>query len=85
MNRVITIFFLLSLVFCAAWAFNLYAQDLDGKDLLELRCRSCHNLDRVNQADKDRKAWEKTINKMINIGASVEGQEKQAILDHLAP
>lgn len=85
MNRVITIIFVLSLVFSASLAFNLYAEVPEGKTLLEQRCQSCHNLDRVQKADKDRDAWEKTIDKMISIGAKVDDQEKQGILDYLAP
>jgi len=57
---------------------------LDGKQLVEERCTGCHGLDRIESAEYDRAGWESTIKRMINKGAKLSDEEKDAVLDHLA-
>jgi mono/diheme cytochrome c family protein len=57
---------------------------LDGEKLVQERCASCHGLDRIDSADKDRDGWEKTVDQMISKGAQVNDAERQAVIDYLS-
>ncbi|MBN2289399.1 MAG: hypothetical protein JXQ83_08715, partial [Candidatus Glassbacteria bacterium] len=58
---------------------------LSGSALLGERCTVCHDLDRVNSAltVKDRAAWETTVDRMIGMGAVLDNDEKEVLLDYL--
>ncbi|MGM0424284.1 MAG: hypothetical protein ACQEQX_05100 [Thermodesulfobacteriota bacterium] len=60
------------------------ASNLDGEQLLELRCNECHNLERVRAKEKSRQQWESTVDRMINMGANLNEEEKEAVLDYLS-
>ena len=55
----------------------------DGKSVMESRCGSCHGLDRITSKSKDRDAWQTTVNRMIGKGATVNAEEKAALIDYL--
>lgn len=54
------------------------------EQLAQDKCTTCHPYDRVEQADKDRAGWESTVDRMIELGAQVNEEEKQRIVDYLA-
>ncbi|MFO8032347.1 MAG: hypothetical protein R6U22_07365 [Desulfohalobiaceae bacterium] len=60
------------------------ASNLDGEQLIELRCNECHNLERVRAKEKSRQQWESTVDRMINMGANLNEEEKEAVLDYLS-
>jgi cytochrome c5 len=55
----------------------------DGKAIMEDRCGGCHGLDRVTSKTKDRDAWQATINRMVSKGATLNDEEKAALIDYL--
>jgi cytochrome c5 len=57
---------------------------LDGATLVQERCTQCHTLDRVAAEDGDAAKWTAIVNEMIANGASLNDQEKQAVIDYLA-
>jgi thiosulfate/3-mercaptopyruvate sulfurtransferase len=56
---------------------------LDGKQLVQKRCISCHNDSRIYNKKRDEKYWVKTIDRMIRKGATLNEKEKDAIIKHL--
>jgi hypothetical protein len=57
---------------------------LDGATLLEARCTTCHNLDRVDAQDLDFAGWVAVIQRMIDKGARLSAEEKTVLADYLA-
>lgn len=57
---------------------------LDGKKLIDERCAVCHTLEKVQSAQKDRAGWEITVERMIQSGARLTEEEKNAVIDYLA-
>jgi mono/diheme cytochrome c family protein len=58
-----------------------------GKELVSAHCAICHSLDYIpmNSMFLDRKGWEKTVDKMINVmGAPIKPEDVPAIVDYLA-
>jgi hypothetical protein len=56
----------------------------DAKALMEKECSKCHNLKRVNKADKDAAGWEKTVDRMIKKGAAIKPEEKDDVIKYLS-
>ncbi len=57
---------------------------LDGATLLQERCTSCHNLDRVKSAAKSKDQWTATVERMISKGAKLNDAEKSVLIEYLA-
>jgi cytochrome c553 len=59
---------------------------MDGEALVQERCTVCHTADRITNAmgQKDRAAWEETVDRMIGYGAQLNADEREAVLDYLA-
>lgn len=55
-----------------------------GMALLEDRCTKCHSLDRVVQSRKTRDDWEDVVERMIEKGATLSHDEKDALVEYLA-
>ena len=55
----------------------------DGKAVMEDRCGSCHGLEKVTKASKDRAGWEATVTRMMGKGAALNAEEKAALIDYL--
>lgn len=55
----------------------------DGKSLLEDRCTECHTLSRVEKAAKTRDGWSTTISRMVSLGAELNSEEREILLDYL--
>ena len=54
-----------------------------GKALVEGRCGTCHGVARVNTANFSREGWGATIDQMIALGAKVNDEQKEMIVDYL--
>ncbi len=57
--------------------------DTDGAALIEARCSTCHNTDRIYNADKDEAGWTDTVDRMIGYGAALDETERAAVLEYL--
>ncbi|BCY16960.1 MAG: hypothetical protein GYA12_14910 [Chloroflexi bacterium] len=57
---------------------------IDGATLLEERCADCHSANKVKQAPRSKSDWEVTVNRMIQKGAKLSDEEKQALVEYLA-
>ncbi|MFP4587217.1 MAG: hypothetical protein ACLFMQ_01340 [Desulfohalobiaceae bacterium] len=60
------------------------ASNLDGEQLVKLRCNECHDQQRINAADKSRSGWKSTVDRMISHGAELNDEERLAVLDYLS-
>ena len=83
---VVGIVFLLALPALADES-KVQLKDGDGKELITTYCAVCHSLDyiQINAPFLDRKGWEATVNKMINVmGAPVKPEDVPPILDYLS-
>lgn len=60
------------------------ATGLDGGALLEEKCTTCHNLDRVWAEDADAVTWAAIIDEMIAKGVQVSDDEAAAIAEYLS-
>ena len=65
-----------------AIAENPSSPAMEGKMLLEQRCTTCHNLDRVNAMNTDQAGWDKIIDRMIQKGAKLNAGERQKVIDY---
>lgn len=57
---------------------------LDGEPLVQERCASCHGLDRVYDADKNKEGWEESVDRMIEKGAQLSEAERPAVIEYLS-
>jgi cytochrome c5 len=57
---------------------------LDGKALTEERCTKCHDLGRVEAAQKSPEEWKANVERMVGLGAELNEEEQQAVIDYLA-
>lgn len=55
----------------------------DGAALVNSRCSTCHNLDRVKQAKKTSAQWKETVTRMVGKGAKLNTDEQAAVADYL--
>ena len=63
------------------------AQEKAASDVARLvreRCTGCHGAGRIDQAKKDRKGWESTVDRMIGKGVALTAQERESVLAHLS-
>lgn len=57
---------------------------IDGAQLLEERCATCHKIEIPKNARKSRAEWDKTVSRMIERGAKLSPEEKRALVRYLA-
>ena len=55
-----------------------------GEALVQNRCTTCHNLNRVSGERETREGWEDIVDEMIEKGAKLDGGEREAVIDYLA-
>jgi hypothetical protein len=60
------------------------AMSLDPAELLQEKCTTCHNLDRVKRTRKDKAGWDKIVDRMIRNGAKISEAERQELSEYLA-
>ena len=58
--------------------------ELDGKALAEERCTGCHNLDRVEAAEKTADEWKTSVERMVGKGAELNEAEQAAVIEYLS-
>ena len=61
-------------------------KDGPGRDVVAGNCVMCHSLDYIpmNSVFLDRKGWEATVNKMVNVmKAPIRAQDVPVIVDYL--
>ena len=56
----------------------------DGKALLEERCTSCHDLDRVYAEELDEAGWNAVLDDMVSYGAELNPEERTTLVAYLA-
>jgi hypothetical protein len=56
---------------------------LDGPVLLEEHCAKCHVVQRLEQIEQSRAAWEKILMQMEGMGVHLSDTEKFVLLDYL--
>ena len=57
---------------------------IDSEALLQQRCSSCHNLNRVTNKSWSQQQWEQNVSDMIRRGARLNTEEKDALVKYLA-
>ncbi|MDY0162862.1 hypothetical protein [Desulfobotulus sp.] len=60
------------------------ATPAEGLAILENRCAVCHGVDKVTRTQKDKRQWERTVNRMMGKGATLTEAEKILLIDYLA-
>jgi mono/diheme cytochrome c family protein len=55
-----------------------------GKELIETRCTSCHDLERVAGVKRKKQDWPAIVANMVDRGAAATGNEAQTIAAYLA-
>ena len=55
-----------------------------GKELVEARCVTCHDLTRVVASRRQKPDWDAIVTNMVNRGASATADERQTIVAYLA-
>jgi len=63
---------------------SVMEETVGGVALLEDSCTQCHSLDRIMSKQKTREQWEQTVDNMIQTGAQVSADNKEALIDYLA-
>jgi cytochrome c5 len=53
------------------------------REILEKKCYSCHNIKIVLKAQKDKKEWEKTLDRMVEYGAELDQEEREVLIEYL--
>ena len=56
---------------------------LDGEALVDERCTKCHDLGRVEAANKSADGWKTTVTRMVGIGAELNEAEQTAVIEYL--
>jgi competence protein ComEA len=57
--------------------------DGPGKEETQRVCKPCHGLERSVSVRQDEAAWQRTMDKMVALGAKVTDQEYSAVLEYL--
>ncbi|HZL06368.1 MAG TPA: hypothetical protein VFE45_13295 [Coriobacteriia bacterium] len=57
---------------------------LTGVQLIEMKCDSCHGIERIDAVTYDLAGWETTIDRMCSKGADVSRAEEAVIAEYLA-
>jgi quinoprotein glucose dehydrogenase len=56
----------------------------EGKALTEMVCTMCHGLGTVTQNGRTADAWAYVVNEMIGLGAPIDDDQAQAVVDYLS-
>lgn len=55
-----------------------------GKALVNGKCVGCHDISRVTNYQSDREGWELTVDRMILLGAELNDEQREQVIDYLA-
>jgi hypothetical protein len=53
------------------------------KEIIEKQCSKCHPTSTTYDAKKSRDEWQKTIDRMISYGATLNKEEREAVIKYL--
>jgi len=56
----------------------------NGKAVVEAKCASCHELNRITNARMTQADWQATVSRMIDFGATLTADERAVVADYLA-
>ena len=56
---------------------------LNGEELVNERCTTCHTRERIDNEDEDEEGWTAIVDRMIAYGAQLNSAERQAVIDYL--
>jgi len=59
------------------------SQVSEAETLLQDRCAGCHSLDRVEGVQKSTEQWEETMDRMIDLGAELDEEERDLLIAYL--
>ncbi len=59
------------------------APEVEGRNLLEERCTMCHDLGRVESAQKTEEEWKTTVERMVANGAPLDQPEQELLVEYL--
>jgi cytochrome c5 len=68
----------------AASAVQVALPDGPGRDLVEVRCTACHDLERVARIKRQKTGWPALVANMVSRGAVATLEEAQTISSYLA-
>jgi hypothetical protein len=54
-----------------------------GQSLMQDRCSVCHSITRISSAHKTAAEWTTTVQRMVSLGAQLNQQEQQTLIDYL--
>ncbi len=60
------------------------APTVEGRELLESRCVTCHSLDKVTTHTGTAEEWDVIVTRMVNRGADLTDAEKNILIQYLA-
>ena len=66
-----------------AFAFGQDLADGDGKDVVAMKCTTCHDASNIVIAKKSKDEWVETLGKMTSYGAAFSEKEFVTIIDYL--
>lgn len=55
-----------------------------GEALVSGRCGTCHSLGVIQNAKYDEAGWKTTVDRMVNVGATLNDEQKAQVVDYLA-
>ncbi|MFP4343977.1 MAG: hypothetical protein ACLFU8_04710 [Anaerolineales bacterium] len=85
MRRTLILVIIIALLILSACGTDGAGTDVpDGETLLQTRCIECHDLQRVTDEEKTEAEWEETVERMIELGAELNVEEKEVLVDYLA-
>jgi len=56
----------------------------EGAALVQARCTSCHDLERITSAKKTREQWTQTVTRMVSKGAQLNAAEQNIVIEYLS-
>lgn len=86
--RLVSLTLALSLFTISAWIPTQAWQgknipDGPGKEATQKICAQCHELAQSFSMKQDREGWQRTVNKMVALGAKGTDEELKAVVDYL--
>lgn len=54
------------------------------KKKVQSSCLECHDATRITKQKRDKKWWAQTLTKMVGLGAQVDDDERDALLNYLS-
>jgi len=70
--------------FLFAFISPAFSATVSPGDILKKRCTECHNIDLVYRTPKSQAQWERTVDRMISYGATLDKEEREIIIKYLA-